>query len=132
MRHYRKKRGGTQGEAAIRPVMTITIHIGYTEGSLNRELPLPGGPEVGTSTPRKWRSHGWPMLFWGTVVGYVMLCSACQAESDHIGLILMAKAGYDPREAIGLWERMEAGQHGVGPPEFLSTHPSGATRIKQI
>jgi len=72
------------------------------------------------------------MLCWGTVVGYVKLCSACQAESDHIGLILMAKAGYDPREAIGLWERMEAGQHGVGPPEFLSTHPSGATRIKQI
>ena len=43
-----------------------------------------------------------------------------------------AKAGYDPREAIGLWERMEASQHGAGPPEFLSTHPSGATRIKQI
>jgi hypothetical protein len=34
----------------MRPVMTITIHIGYTEGSLNRELPLPGGPGVGTST----------------------------------------------------------------------------------
>jgi hypothetical protein len=38
----------------MRPVMTITIHIGYTEGSLCRELSLPGGPEVGTSTPRKW------------------------------------------------------------------------------
>jgi hypothetical protein len=37
----------------MRPVMTITIHIGYTEGSLSRELSLPGGPEVGTSTPRK-------------------------------------------------------------------------------
>jgi hypothetical protein len=37
----------------MRPVMTITIHIGYTEGSLSRELSLPGGPEVGTSTPRQ-------------------------------------------------------------------------------
>ena len=280
----------------MRPVMTITIHIGYTEGSLSRELSLPGGPEVGTSTPRKWWSHGWFMLCWGTVIGYVMLCSACQtapitgrqqlillseaeetqtglaayqqvlkeervsrnpqynelvtqvgqriatvanrpdytwefrvidknvanafalpggkvavytglfpytqteaglatvighevahalarhgaermsqglvaqiglsalqvglgngdpeivqgvalaygvlgellfnrsqeSEADHIGLILMAKAGYDPREAVGLWKRMEASQHGAGPPEFLSTHPSGATRIKQI
>jgi predicted Zn-dependent protease len=56
----------------------------------------------------------------------------CDAVADHIGLILMVKAEYDPREAIRLWERMEAGQHGAGPSEFLSTHPSGATRIKQI
>ena len=78
----------------MRPVMTITIHIGYTEGSLNRELPLPGGPEVGTSTPRKWRSHGWPMLCWGTVVGYVMLCSACQTVpiTGRQQLILLSEA----------------------------------------
>jgi hypothetical protein len=42
--HCGKKRGGTQGEVAMRPVMTMTIHIGYTEGSLSRELSLPGGP----------------------------------------------------------------------------------------
>jgi predicted Zn-dependent protease len=55
-----------------------------------------------------------------------------ESEADHISLILMAKAGADPREAIGLWERMEAGQRGAGPSEFLSPHPSGATRIKQL
>lgn len=55
-----------------------------------------------------------------------------ESEADRIGLILMAQAGYDPRAAIGLWERMSAGQRRGGTPEFLSTHPSGTTRIKQI
>jgi predicted Zn-dependent protease len=55
-----------------------------------------------------------------------------ESEADHIGLILMAKAGYNPREAIQFWERMEAAQGDSGPPEFLPTHPSGETRIAQI
>ncbi len=57
---------------------------------------------------------------------------AQESEADHIGLILMAKAGYDPREAPAFWERMEGGKKGQGPPEFLSTHPSGTTRIAQL
>jgi predicted Zn-dependent protease len=55
-----------------------------------------------------------------------------ESEADHIGLVLMAKAGYDPREAIPFWERMAGGKQGQEPPEFLSTHPSGTTRIKQL
>jgi predicted Zn-dependent protease len=55
-----------------------------------------------------------------------------ESEADHIGLILMAKAGYDPREAVPFWERMAGGKKGQGPPQFLSTHPSGTTRIKQL
>jgi predicted Zn-dependent protease len=55
-----------------------------------------------------------------------------ESEADHIGLILMAKAGYDPREAIPFWQRMSSGKQGKGPPEFLSTHPSGKTRITQL
>ena len=54
-----------------------------------------------------------------------------ESEADHIGLFFMAKAGYDPVEAIGVWERMEA-KGGAGPWEFLSTHPSPATRRAQI
>ena len=54
-----------------------------------------------------------------------------EAEADHIGLILMAKAGYDPRAAVPFWQRMEAGG-GKKQPEFLSTHPSDAARIKKI
>ena len=54
-----------------------------------------------------------------------------ELEADRIGLILTARAGYDPREAIPFWQRMAA-QGGSRPPEFLSTHPTGANRIRQI
>ena len=54
-----------------------------------------------------------------------------ESEADHIGLLYMAKAGYDPAEAISFWERMDAAG-GSGPWEFLSTHPSHATRRQQI
>lgn len=54
-----------------------------------------------------------------------------ESEADYIGLLLAAQAGYDPREAVRVWERMS--QAGGGqPPEFMSTHPSHGTRIKQL
>ncbi len=55
-----------------------------------------------------------------------------ESEADHIGLIFMAMAGYDPNEAPKFWERMESAGGGQQPPEFLSTHPSHATRIKDL
>ena len=54
-----------------------------------------------------------------------------ESEADHIGLLLMAQAGYDPRVAIDFWERMEQTSRG-GSPEFFSTHPSHETRITQL
>jgi predicted Zn-dependent protease len=54
-----------------------------------------------------------------------------ESEADRIGLILMAQAGYDPREAVQLWQRM-AQQDRKAPPEFLSTHPSAGTRIQDL
>ncbi len=54
-----------------------------------------------------------------------------EKEADHIGLILMARAGYDPRAAIPFWERMN-GLKGSRTPEFLSTHPAPQTRIEDI
>ena len=54
-----------------------------------------------------------------------------ESEADHIGLLLMAQAGYDPRAAIAFWERMERSDGG-GTPEFLSTHPSHGTRVEQL
>ena len=54
-----------------------------------------------------------------------------ESEADHLGLIFMAMAGYDPRAAVDFWERM-AQEGGGAPPEFLSTHPSDRTRIRQI
>jgi len=54
-----------------------------------------------------------------------------ESEADEIGLINMARAGYDPREAIALWQNMEA-QGGQAPAEFLSTHPSTGNRITHL
>jgi predicted Zn-dependent protease len=54
-----------------------------------------------------------------------------ESESDHLGLLFMARAGYDPEKAPGFWERF-AKIGGSRPPEFLSTHPADATRIRQL
>ncbi|MEO0649503.1 MAG: M48 family metallopeptidase [Planctomycetota bacterium] len=54
-----------------------------------------------------------------------------ELESDHIGLILMARAGYDPREAVGFWSRMAA-LGSSGTPAWMSTHPSNEQRIQQL
>jgi predicted Zn-dependent protease len=55
-----------------------------------------------------------------------------ELEADRYGLIWTAMAGYNPQEAIGLWERMEKASSGQKPPEFLSTHPSEGRRIDQL
>jgi predicted Zn-dependent protease len=69
----------------------------------------------------------------GASVGVLLPWGRAQeSEADHLGLILMAKAGYDPRAARDLWQRMADASKGQRPPEFLSTHPSEATRIQRI
>ncbi|MBI2399534.1 MAG: M48 family metallopeptidase [Deltaproteobacteria bacterium] len=55
-----------------------------------------------------------------------------ELEADRIGMILMAKAGYDPRQAVSFWERMLARKEGSAPPQFLSTHPSDQKRIEEL
>lgn len=68
----------------------------------------------------------------GTGVGVLLPYSRLhESEADRIGLILMAKAGYDPREAIPFWQRMNK-ESKKRMPEFLSTHPAPETRIRQI
>lgn len=54
-----------------------------------------------------------------------------ESEADHIGLLYMARAGYDPQESIRFWKRMEESSR-AQPPEFLSDHPSHGTRIQQL
>jgi metalloendopeptidase OMA1, mitochondrial len=54
-----------------------------------------------------------------------------ESEADHIGLLYISRGGYDPRESIRFWKRMEEAS-GSQPPEFLSSHPSHGTRIQQL
>ena len=55
-----------------------------------------------------------------------------EVEADQMGLLYMARAGYDPRESIAFWERMGQAAGAGQPPEFMSTHPSHGTRIANL
>jgi predicted Zn-dependent protease len=69
----------------------------------------------------------------GTKVGLLLPYSRVhESEADHLGLIFMAMAGYNPEEAPIFWERMAAQKKAAAPPEFLSTHPADATRIQNL
>jgi len=67
----------------------------------------------------------------GSQVGILAYSRKHETEADKMGLIFMAAAGYDPREAVKVWERMSQ-LGGQQPPEFLSTHPSHDTRIADL
>ncbi|GJL76212.1 MAG: Zn-dependent protease [Nitrosomonas sp.] len=69
----------------------------------------------------------------GAQYGVIMPFSRLhESEADNIGVELMAKAGFDPRESITLWQKMAQASQGAQPIEFLSTHPSHATRIGDL
>lgn len=82
------------------------------------------GPLVGQATMAA--------LGLGAKVGVLLPYSRThESEADSIGIILAAKAGYDPQEAVRVWQRMQEGSEGA-PSEFLSTHPTHETRIKRL
>ena len=69
----------------------------------------------------------------GSQVGVMLPFSRSnESEADKIGLTLMAIAGYNPDDAIAFWSRMSAKSGASGTPEFMSTHPSDATRIANL
>ena len=68
----------------------------------------------------------------GAQVGMLKFSRQHESEADKIGLIFMAMAGYDPNEAVTFWQRMDSMSGGGAPPEWLSTHPSHNTRIKDL
>lgn len=68
----------------------------------------------------------------GTALGMLKYSRNHESEADKLGLVFAALAGYDPKAAIGFWERMSQENSGPKPPEILSTHPSDETRIKEL
>ena len=85
---------------------------------------------AGASTPARQQVSG--LLGLGVDYGVLLPYGRAQEEeADIVGLGLMARAGFDPRESIALWQRM-ARASGSGPPAFLSTHPSHGQRIETL
>lgn len=67
----------------------------------------------------------------GVGLGTMKFSRVHESESDYLGLDYMARAGFDPRESVNLWRNMAAAGGGQ-PPEFMSTHPSHETRIRDL
>jgi predicted Zn-dependent protease len=86
-----------------------------------------------TEKPEKTRQLWMTVFGVGAQFGVMLPFSRLQeTEADHLGLIFMAIAGYDPDEAVEVWKRMAQMKEGQTPPKFLSTHPSNETRIRKI
>lgn len=83
----------------------------------------------GAATQQLWMSVYGVGAQYGAIMPYGRMQ---ESEADHLGLVFMTMAGYDPNVAITFWERMSAQKGGQAPAEFLSTHPSDATRINNI
>jgi len=98
-----------------------------------------GGQVLGTAVSAAdptWQSITQIAYGVGTKVGFELPHSRSQeSEADHIGLIYMARAGYDPNEAVAFWQRFQAYTQqagGTGGPAFLRTHPLDETRIRKL
>lgn len=99
-------------QMATQAGLSIASILLGTQGNDNNDLIMAGiglGAQYGVLLPFS-RSH--------------------ESEADLIGLDLMAASGFDPEQSISLWQNMSAA--GQSPPEFMSTHPSNETRIKQL
>lgn len=92
------------------------------------------GVAVATSKQTPEKQQMWQQYYGiGSQMGVMLPFSrGHETEADKIGLVLMAIAGYNPEQAILFWGRMSANSNGQAPPEFMSTHPSDATRIANL
>ncbi len=130
----------TQGEAGLAVVMGHEIAHAIAEHGNERMsqglLAEFGGAALAealaskpAATQQLWMSVYGVGAQYGAILPYNRLQ---ESEADHLGLIFMAMAGYDPNEAVSFWQRMASQKGGQAPPQFLSTHPSDATRIDNI
>ena len=90
--------------------VAVILGGGYTGGAYTAQQALSAGAAFGISLPHT---------------------RGQESEADIVGLEYMARAGFDPREAVKLWQNMDA-LSDKKPPEFMSTHPSSSTRIEKL
>lgn len=130
----------TQNEAALAVVMGHEVsHALFYHGNERMSQGLMqqlGGVALAVAVSNKpQETQNLFMTAYGvgtTVAGILPFSRKHEYEADRYGLNWAAMAGYNPQEAIGLWQRMEKAGGGQRPPEFLSTHPSEANRIEQL
>ncbi len=88
---------------------------------------------VGTAGKGQQKSQLWNMVYGlGSQLGMLAFSRTHETEADKLGLVFMLMAGYRGEEAVNVWVRMGQKAGGSAPPEFLSTHPSNQTRIKNL
>ena len=127
----------TQNEAGIAVVMGHEIAhavVGHGAERVSHQLIQQGGGLLLARFTKDSDYHEAIMQVYGigSELGAILPYSRLhESEADRLGLIFMAMAGYDPHEAVGFWSRMAAAG-GAKPPEFLSTHPSDQTRIREL
>ncbi|TDW51338.1 peptidase M48-like protein [Flavobacterium sp. 270] len=130
----------TQNESGLATVMGHEVSHALANHGAQRmsaaQLQEIGGQVLGAATSGK--SAQTQAIFsqaygMGTEVGVMLPFSRSnETEADKIGLTLMAIAGYNPDDAVTFWSRMAANSGAAGTPEFMSTHPSDATRIANL
>lgn len=133
----------TKTEAGLATVMGHEVaHAVAHHGAerMSRQMLMAGGQElVGSAlaaTSPQWQSAAMVAYGLGAQVGVELPFDRKQeSEADHMGLIYMARAGYDPNEAVAFWQRFSAYNEqrgGGGTPAFLRTHPIDKVRIRQL
>lgn len=108
--------------------------VGHGAERVSHQLLQQGGGYLLSMFTKKSDYHEAIMMTYGlgSQVGAILPYSRLhESEADRLGLIFMAMAGYNPEEAVAFWSRM-AQSGGEKPPEFLSTHPSDTTRIREL
>jgi predicted Zn-dependent protease len=97
---------------------------------ISQQLVIEGGVDVASLGEPRLRGPVMGLLGVGVVLPF---SRSQESEADEVGLIYMARAGYDPAEAVEFWKRFAAGMEAGGrPPEFLSDHPSDEHRIERL
>lgn len=130
----------TQNEAALAVVMGHEVSHALLQHGNQRMSQQMGVQAVGaglaaalSTKPAATQSLFMAAFGAGSQVGVLLPFSRKnELEADDWGLKFAAMAGYNPQEAIALWQRMEKASNGQKPPEFLSTHPSEGNRIAQL